>query len=69
MGGYGSGRPGGRVTIEGCGSYRLSTKDLRDMLRHPPSADLVLRYHVRDEPLAIRLQVRPTQGCLHLRHP
>ena len=33
MGGWGSGRQGGRVTIEGCGSCRLSIGDLRNLLR------------------------------------
>ena len=27
MGGWGSGRQGGRVSIGGCGSYRLALKD------------------------------------------
>ena len=35
MGGWGSGRQGGRVTIEGCGSFRLAISDLGDLLRSP----------------------------------
>ena len=35
MGGIGSGRQGGRPTIEGCASFRLSTRDLRPLLRLP----------------------------------
>jgi hypothetical protein len=64
-----SGRHGGRPTIEGCGSYRLSVKDLRQALRCPHGADLILRYRVDDEPMDVRLEVRPAQGCLRLRHP
>ena len=37
MGSSSSGRHGGRPTIEGCGSYRLSTKDLRQALRRAAS--------------------------------
>ncbi len=69
MGSSSSGRHGGRPTIEGCGSYRLSTKDLRQALRHPPGTDLAFRYRVDDEPMEVWLQVRPAQGYLHLRHP
>ena len=69
MGGWGSGRHGGRVTIEGCGSYRLSAKDLRQALRHPPGADQMLRYRLEDEPMDVHLEVRPAQGRLRLRHP
>jgi hypothetical protein len=69
MGSSSSGRHGGRPTIEGCGSYRLSTKNLRQALRHPPGTDLVFRYRVDDEPMDVWLQVRPAQGCLRLRHP
>lgn len=33
MGGYGSGRTGGRYTLEGCGSFPLSMKTLRPYIR------------------------------------
>jgi hypothetical protein len=69
MGSSSSGRHGGRPTIEGCGSYRLSVKDLRQALRCPHGADLILRYRVDDEPMDVRLEVRPAQGRLRLRHP
>jgi hypothetical protein len=41
MGGWGSGRQGGPVTIEGCGSCRLTTKNLRQLLRAPAGGAVV----------------------------
>jgi hypothetical protein len=69
MGRSSSWRHGGRPTIEGCGSYRLSAKDLRQALRHPPGTDLMFRYRLPDEPMDVWLEVRPAQGRLRLRHP
>ena len=38
MGGWGSGRQGGRVSIGDCSSCRLSIRDLRSLLRAPECA-------------------------------
>ena len=40
MGGWGSGRQGGQLTIEDCGSCRLSTKSLRQLLRTPTGGNM-----------------------------
>ena len=71
MGGWGSGRTGGRVTIEGCGSLRLSVRDLRGLLRH--ASDGVaswISYGQGDEHLmTVVVEARPQFGYLRLRHP
>ena len=69
MGGYGSGRQGGRVTICSCGSCRLSTKDLRVLLRSPSGGHCYGRYRVDDTVMTLDLEVLPHHGYLRLRHP
>jgi len=69
MGGYGSGRQGGRVTIYSCGSCRLSTANLRVLLRSPPGGHCYLRYRVDDTVMTVDLEVLPHHGYLRLRHP
>jgi hypothetical protein len=44
MGGWGSGRQGGRVTIGGCASYRLAIKDLGQLIRPPAGRAVWLTY-------------------------
>ena len=69
MGGYGSGRQGGRITIYSCGSCRLSTKDLRVLLRSPTGSHCYRRYRVDDTVMTVDLEVLPHHGYLRLRHP
>ena len=69
MGGYGSGRQGGRVTIYSCGSCRLSTANLRVLLRSPSGGSCYLRYRVDDTVMTVDLEVLPHHGYLRLRHP
>ena len=69
MGGYGSGRQGGHVTIGSCGSCRLSTADLRVLLRSPIGGRSYLRYRVDDTYMTVGLEVFPHHGYLRLRHP
>ena len=49
VGGWGSGRQGGRVTIEGCGSLRLSISDLRDLMDDPPGTARWMQYSQNGE--------------------
>ena len=69
MGGWGSGRQGGQVTIEDCGSCRLSTKSLRQLLRAPAGGNMHLLYRVDGEHLSVTIEVRPNAGYLRLQHP
>jgi hypothetical protein len=70
MGGWGSGRQGGRVTIEGCASCRLAIKDLGPLLRAPSGAAAWMHYRQDGEHLlTVRIEARPGHGCLRLRHP
>src|SRR3954452_6263791 len=70
MGGWGSGRQGGRVTIGGCGSYRLAIKDLRQLLQSPAGTTAWLHYRQNDEHLmTVQIEARPGHGYLRLQHP
>jgi hypothetical protein len=70
MGGWGSGRQGGRVTIGGCGSYRLAIKDLSCLLRSPAGTTAWLHYRQNGEHLmTVQIEARPEHGYLRLQHP
>jgi hypothetical protein len=70
MGGEGSGRRGRRVTIEGCGSWRLTTRDLRLLLRAPTRRAAWMHYRQNGEHLmTVVIEARPDQGYLRLQHP
>jgi hypothetical protein len=70
MGGWGSGRQGGRVTIGGCGSCRLSIKDLGHLLRSPAGRAVWLNYRQDGEHLmTVVVEARPEHGYLRLQHP
>ena len=69
MGGLGSGRQGGQVTIEDCGSCRLSTKSLRQLLRVPAGGNIHLLYRADSDHLSVAIDVRPNAGYLRLQHP
>ena len=69
MGGWGSGRQGGPVTIEGCGSCRLTTKNLRELLRAPAGGSRHLLYRADGEHLTVAIEVQPEHGYLRLQHP
>ena len=63
MGGWGSGRQGGRVTIGGCGSCRLALKDLGDLLRSPANKVVWLNYGQNGEHrMTVVVEARPEQG-------
>ena len=60
MGGWGSGRQGGRVTIGGCDSYRLALKDLGDLLRSPANKVVWLSYGQNGEHrMTVVVEARP----------
>ena len=60
MGGWGSGRQGGRVTIEGCGSCRLAIKDLGHLLRSPVGRAVWMNYGQNGEHLlTVVIEARP----------
>jgi hypothetical protein len=70
MGGFGSGRQGGRVTIRRCDSRRLATKDLRALLRSPDGGNARLSYRVAGRSIMnVELEVRPSHGYMRLQHP
>jgi hypothetical protein len=70
MGGWGSGRQGGRVTIEGCGSCRLSIRDVRDLLHAPAGTARWLHYRQNGEYLlTVVVELRPDHGYVRLQHP
>jgi hypothetical protein len=70
MGGWGSGRQGGRVTIEGCDSCRLAIKDLGHLLRSPDGNAVWMNYGRGGEHLlTVVVNVRPDHGYLRLQHP
>ena len=68
MGGWGSGRQGGQLTIEDCGSCRLTTKNLRELLRAPAGGNICLLYRADGEHLSVAIEVRPNAGYLRLQH-
>ena len=68
MGGWGSGRQGGQLTIEDCGSCRLTTKNLRELLRAPTGGNMHLLYRADGEHLSVAIEVRPSAGYLRLQH-
>ena len=59
MGGIGSGRQGGRPTIEGCASFRLSIQDLRPLLRLPGGGTGRVQYRRDDEHLIVVIEFTP----------
>ena len=70
MGGWGSGRQGGRVTIEGCGSLRLSISDLRDLMDDPPGTARWMQYSQNGEHrMTVVVEVRASHGYVRLQHP
>jgi hypothetical protein len=70
MGGWGSGRQGGRVTIGGCASCRLAIKDLSCLLRAPAGTTAWMHYRQNDEHLmTVGIEARPEHGYLRLQHP
>jgi hypothetical protein len=70
VGGWGSGRQGGRVTIEGCGSLRLSISDLRDLRHDSPGIARWMQYGQSGEHLlTVVIEARPDYGYLRLQHP
>ncbi len=70
MGGWGSGRKGERVSIEGCGSCRLSIGDVRDLLHAPIGTARWLHYRRNGEYLlTVVVELRPEQGYARLQHP
>ena len=70
MGGWGSGRQGGRVTIEGCGSCRLAIKDLGHLLRSPAGRAVWMNYGQNGEHLmTVVVEARPEHGYIRLQHP
>ena len=69
MGGVGSGRQGGRPTIEGCASFRLSIQDLRPLLRSPGGGTAQVQCWRGDEHLIVVIEFYPSCGQLRLRHP
>jgi hypothetical protein len=70
MGGWGSGRQGGRVTIEGCGSCRLSVRDLRGLLRHADGVPSWITYRRNGEHLmTVVVEACLRFGYLRLQHP
>ena len=70
MGGWGSGRQGGRVTIEGCGSLRLSISDLRDLMDDPPGTARWMQYSQNGEHrMTVVVEVRVSHGYVRLQHP
>ena len=60
---------GGQLTLEGCGSCRLSTKNLRDALRSPTGGTVWRYYRIDGELMHVTLEVRPDRGYLRLQHP
>jgi len=65
MGGWGSGRQGGRVTIGGCGSYRLAIRDLRGLIRAPACTAVWLTYRQDGEHgMTVVVEARPEHGYL-----
>jgi hypothetical protein len=70
MGGWGSGRQSERVSIEGCGSCRLSISDVRDLLHAPTGTARWLQYHRNGQYLmTVVVEMRPDQGYARLQHP
>src|SRR3954451_22143128 len=70
MGGWGSGRQGGRVSIGGCGSYRLAIKELKQLLQSPACTPVWLTYRQDGEHLTtVAIEARPEHGYLRLQHP
>ena len=70
MGGWGSGRQGGRVTIEGCGSCRLAIMDLGHLLRSPAGTAVWMNYGQNGEHLlTVVIEARPDYGYIRLQHP
>src|SRR3954453_15548762 len=70
MGGWGSGRQGGRVSIGGCGSYRLAIKDLKQLLQSPNCTAVWLTYRRDGEHgMTVVIEARPEHGYLRLQHP
>ena len=69
MGGWNSGRTGGQLTLEGCDSCRLSTRNLRDALRSPTDGTVWRYYRIDGELMHVTLEVRPDRGYLRLQHP
>ena len=69
MGGWNSGRTGGQLTLEGCDSCRLSTRNLRDALRSPTGGTVWRYYRIDGELMHVTLEVRPDRGYLRLQHP
>ena len=68
MGGWGSGRQNGQLTIEDCGSCRLSTKSLRQVLRTSDGGNMQLLYRADGHPISVAIEVRPNAGHLRLQH-
>ena len=70
MGGWGSGRQGGRVTIGGCDSYRLSIRDVRDLMQAPPGTAKWMQYSRNGEhQMTVVVEVRASHGYVRLQHP
>jgi hypothetical protein len=65
-----AGRQGGRVSIEGCASCRLSIKDLGPLLRAPLGRAAWMHYRQNDEHLmTVVIEARPEHDYLRLQHP
>ena len=60
---------GGQLTLEGCGSCRLSTKNLRDALRSPTGGTVWRYYRIDGELMHVILEVHPDRGYVRLQHP
>ena len=70
MGGWGSGRQSGRVTIEGCGSCRLTIGALQDLRHAPVGTTRWLNYRQNGEQLmTVVVAARFDQGYVRLQHP
>src|SRR3954470_10245233 len=70
MGGWGSGRQGGRVSIGGCGSYRLAIKDLKQLLQSPNCTAVWLTYRQDGEHLmTVAIEARPEHASVRLHPP
>ena len=67
MGGWGSGRQGGRVTIEDCSSCRLGISELRSLLRAPDGGSRLLLYQA-DGLLPLTVSLPTHHGHLRLQH-
>ena len=67
MGGWGSGRQGGRVTIEDCASCRLGISELRSLLRAPDGGSRLLLYQA-DGLLPLTVSLPTHHGHLRLQH-